>query len=96
MWSTHNAGIGSYYYNNFPLTIDQFLASKGGILKGSKLQVGRFSDGGKVKIEMLPEMTSSGRYPNPIRFGRPSSRSSYHPDTGYSDHYPISIILNEK
>jgi hypothetical protein len=96
MWSTHNAGIGSYYYNNFPLTIDQFLASKGGILKGSKLQVGRFSNGEKIKIEMLPEMISSGRYPNPIRFGRPSSRSSYHPDTGYSDHYPISIILNEK
>lgn len=96
MWATHNAGIGSYYYNNFPLTIDQFLVSKGGILKGSKLQVGRFSGDEKVKIEMLPEMVSTGRYPNPIRFGRPSSKSTYHPETGYSDHYPISIILNEK
>ena len=96
MWSTHNAGIGSYYYNNFPLTIDQFLVSKGGILKGSKLQVGRFGNGEMINIEMLPEMTSTGRYPNPIRFGRPSSKSTYHPDTGFSDHYPISIILNEK
>jgi len=96
MWSTHNAGIGSYYYNNFPLTIDQFLVSKGGILKGSKLQVGRFSDGEKVKIEMLSEMVSDGRYPTPIRFGRPSSKSTYHPETGHSVHYPISFILNEK
>jgi len=96
MWSTHYAGIGSYYYSNFPLTIDQFLVSKGGILKGSKLQVGSFDNGEKIKVEMLPEMVSDGRYPTPVRFGRPSSKSTYHPDTGYSDHYPISIILNEK
>lgn len=96
MWSTHYAEMGSYYYNNFPLSIDEFLVSRGGLLKESKLRVGTFPDGEKVHIEMLPEMVSSGRYPNPIRFGRPSSKSSYHPETGYSDHYPISMILNEK
>ena len=96
MWKTYADKTGSYYYNNFPLTLDQFLVSKGGILKSSKLRPGQFPNGEKIRIEMYPEMVSGGRYPNPIRFGRPSTKSSYNPDTGYSDHYPISMIMSEK
>ncbi len=96
MWATHTKEVGSYYYNNFPLVMDQILISKGGILRGSKLRAGQFPDGEKIRIEMFPEMVSGGRYPNPIRFGRPSSKSTYHPNTGYSDHYPISMIMSEK
>ena len=96
MWATYKDETGSYYYDNFPLVFDQFLTTKGGILKSSKLGAGEFSDGANVHIEMFPEMDSGGRYPNPIRFGRPSSTSTYHPETGYSDHYPVSMIMTEK
>lgn len=96
MWPIHGTAVGSYYYDNFPLAIDQFLISKGGILKSSPIQIGEFSDGSMAKVEKFPEMISSGRYPDPIRFGRPSSKSTYHPDTGFSDHYPISMIIKEK
>ncbi len=33
---------------------------------------------GVCKLEKFPEMVSGGRYPDPIRFGRPSS-STYNP-----------------
>jgi hypothetical protein len=82
--------------NYFPLSIDQFLTTKGGILKSSKLWAGEFSDGASVQIEMFSEMDSGGRYPSPVRFGRPSSKTTFHPDTGYSDHYPVSMIMTEK
>lgn len=95
MWETYSDKTGSFYYNNFPLILDQFLVSKGG-LKRSKLRPGQFPNGETMRIDMFPEMVSSGRYPNPIRLGSPSTKSSYNPDTGYSDHYPISMTLNEK
>jgi hypothetical protein len=47
-----------------------------------------------VKIEMFPEMVNSGRYPSPISFGRPSKKSSFNP-AGFSDHYPVSVVLEE-
>lgn len=96
MWPAYGEDTGSYYYNYFPLMIDQFLISKGGILKGSKIRMVEFSEGNMIRIEMFSEMMSSGRYQDPIRFGRPSSKSTYHPDTGFSDHYPISMMLQER
>jgi len=45
-----------------------------------------------VNIEMFPEMKAQGDYPNPIRFGRPSSGLN---QNGYSDHFPVSMELTE-
>lgn len=96
MWTSHGQTKGTYFYNNFPLIIDQLLVTKGGILKSSPIRIGTFGDGEKVRVEAFPKMINAGRYATPVRFGRPSSRSSYHPETGFSDHYPISTILTEK
>ncbi len=55
---------------------------------------------GSVRIEAFPEMTQSGQYPGPVRFGRPFKRGGKKDNrftgTGYSDHFPISLELREK
>ncbi len=90
MWELAGQRIGTHYFDNIPGLIDQFMGSKGLILSDSKLKV----KDGSVKIEMFPEMNSGGSYPSPIRFSRPSSSRTYNPD-GFSDHYPISLLLKE-
>ena len=47
----------------------------------------------KTEIVMFEEMMASSDYPKPKPFSRPS-KSSFDP-TGYSDHFPISILLEE-
>lgn len=90
MWSDMAEGIGSYYYSNFPLMFDQFLASKGLVLTTSPLRVKI----GSAKVEKFDVMTK-GSYKTARNFGRPSRKSSFDMD-GYSDHFPISVILEEK
>jgi Endonuclease/Exonuclease/phosphatase family len=88
MWPLMAQGLGTHYYNNEPTMLDQFMVS-GGMLKAkSKLKVPPDS----VAVVQLPEMTSTGRYPAPIRFGRPSSGLDLQ---GFSDHFPIALALEE-
>jgi len=88
-------GIGTFFYNNFPYMFDQFLAPKSmlksnAIIKPVKITSSTY----RVYVASYPEMTSNGDYPKPIPFGRPSKPSSYDP-AGYSDHFPISVMLEE-
>lgn len=70
--------------------IDQFLVTKG-IAK----KTGLFSlDDQAVKLEVYDGMVT-GNYDTPVRFGRPSSSSTYNVN-GFSDHLPISVVLGEK
>ncbi|MDX9858523.1 MAG: endonuclease/exonuclease/phosphatase [candidate division Zixibacteria bacterium] len=93
MWPFLGEAIGTHYFENFPNVLDQVLVSKGLLTGGSGLTVRASVDGSyPVAIERFPEMTASGAYPSPIRFGRPSS--GYNPD-GYSDHFPISVSVTE-
>jgi endonuclease/exonuclease/phosphatase family metal-dependent hydrolase len=88
MWPLMGRGLGTYYYSNVALMIDQFLVS-GGMLKAkSKLKAAEDSP----VIVQLPEMTAAGRYPAPVRFGRPASGLN---QAGYSDHFPITLNLLE-
>jgi hypothetical protein len=48
----------------------------------------------RTEIVMPKEMMANSDYPKPKPFGRPSKKSSYDP-TGYSDHLPISVYLEE-
>lgn len=82
-------GIGSIYHSG-PHLFDQLLVSKGLIKSTSKLKI---KDGTAV-VETYPEM-AYGSYKSPRRFGRPSRKSSYNIE-GYSDHFPVSVILQEK
>ncbi len=97
MWPELGARAGSYFFENRPNLLDQFMVSRGMILNDAPLKV----VAGSVRIEAFPEMTRSGQYPGPVRFGRPFKRGGKKKDnkftaTGYSDHFPISLELREK
>jgi endonuclease/exonuclease/phosphatase family metal-dependent hydrolase len=93
MWPMMGGAAGTFYFGNYPYMIDQFMVSKEMVKATGKFRVAKNDDGNiAVKIEMFPEMISGGRYPDPISHGRPASKSSYNPD-GYSDHYPISVVI---
>jgi hypothetical protein len=95
MWPFYGYGQGTYYWDNFPLVLDQMLVSKELIKSTGKIKVAKGATPEYlVKIEMFPEMVNSGRYPSPISFGRPSKKSSFNP-AGFSDHYPVSVVLEE-
>lgn len=87
MWSLMAQGSGTFYYDNFPNLLDQFMISKG-IVGGSKIRVKE----NLVNIVTFPEMVS-GEYKTPIKFGRPSEHTLN--ENGFSDHFPISVTLTE-
>jgi len=88
MWPLMGQCLGTFYFDNFPMMLDQFLVSKGLLRNNAPIQVRSDS----VKIEAFPEMISGGDYPDPIGFGRPSDNLNL---DGFSDHYPISLALQE-
>lgn len=89
MWPFLAEGIASFYYGNVPYLLDQFMVSRGLLRQNRSFDI-KFDS---IRIEMFPEMISGGAYPNPIRFGRPASSLNRN---GFSDHYPISMILTER
>ncbi|MFX1480894.1 MAG: endonuclease/exonuclease/phosphatase family protein, partial [Promethearchaeota archaeon] len=89
MWPLMEQGLGTYYFKNFPYTLDQILVSKN-FLKDNK----PFSfKADSVEIIQFKEMVT-GTYNVPRPFGRPS-RKSLDRD-GYSDHFPIGVLITEK
>ena len=93
MWPFLGRGIGTHYYDNFPNVLDQFMVSKGIANGASGFKIKASAQGTyAVNIEMFNEMVSGGNYPAPIRFGRPSNALN---QNGFSDHYPISMMLEE-
>lgn len=52
-----------------------------------------FQGMGPVRLEVFAGMFDTGDYPKPERFSRPA-RASFNPQ-GYSDHFPISMVLHE-
>jgi endonuclease/exonuclease/phosphatase family metal-dependent hydrolase len=89
MWPLHGQRLGTHYFDNYANLLDQFLVSRPLLERGAPLRV----DPESARIEAFPEMKGRGDYPAPRRFGRPSS--GFDP-TGFSDHYPIALMLHEK
>lgn len=89
MWPEMARGLGSYYHANIPCVLDQFLVSGGMLKKKTRLNVIEDS----ARIVCPPSMTSGGRYPNPIRFGRPAKGMNL---KGCSDHFPITMTMTER
>ncbi|TVR67591.1 MAG: endonuclease/exonuclease/phosphatase [Candidatus Competibacteraceae bacterium] len=88
MWPTLGEALGTHYYSNTANVLDQFLISRGLVTGASGLTALRAS----VRVERFPEMVSGGTYPAPIRFGRGASANL----AGFSDHYPISLVIDEE
>ena len=88
MWPMMAQGVGTYYHNNEPNMLDQFLINGGALKSKSKIRPLENS----ACILQFPGMASGGRYATPVRFGRPSSGLNL---DGYSDHFPIAMSLQE-
>lgn len=84
-----DAQFGTYVYGNVLNILDQFIISKSILSEKPGLPF-KFST---VSIIDYPEIIK-GIYKKPVKFGRPSTSSSYEPN-GYSDHLPIELVLNE-
>lgn len=89
MWNRMGEEYESYYYNNNPLMVDQFLVSRGFLDRNSAFSV----DQNSVEIIHYPRMTKGRYYKTPKRFGRPSKGLDL---TGYSDHFPIGMKIIEE
>ena len=89
MWPLLGEAVGTFYYANFPNMLDQFLVSRALIDPDAALSVR-----GIARIDTFPEMVSEGNYLSPIAFRRPSHRSGVN-ESGFSDHFPISLTLVE-
>jgi hypothetical protein len=87
MWSKTTGDIGTHFYDDFQ-TIDQFWISKG-ILKEKDLLIKNDT----LQIIQYDDMVTTSEYKKPLRFGRPSDKLDIN---GYSDHFPICLVLKEK
>jgi hypothetical protein len=71
------------------------MASKEMLKKTGKIRIATDdSENNLVNIETFAPMVATGDYPKPIFFSRPSEKGSFNAN-GYSDHFPISVILEE-
>jgi hypothetical protein len=89
MWPLMGQGLGSFYFDNFPNGLDQFLANKNLLKASAPCEVVLDS----VEIVRFPEMIDDGEYPKPIPFGgmgKPVNQN------GFSDHFPIAVRVSEE
>ncbi|UCH51860.1 MAG: endonuclease/exonuclease/phosphatase family protein [Chloroflexota bacterium] len=89
MWPIMGQELGTYYYNNFPNVLDQFLANKN-LMKGNA-PIRVLPD--SVQIIRFPEMIDTGEYPKPIPFGGMGKQVN---NDGFSDHFPIAVTVVEQ
>jgi hypothetical protein len=88
MWPIVGSPDGSFYVDNQPNMLDQFLVNKNMAIDDSPIQ----ADLATVQILKPPAMTSTGIYPKPIPFGgmrKPVNQN------GFSDHFPITMTVTE-
>ena len=84
---------GTLYYKGDANIFDQILASRGLIKNG--LPLSALDD--TARIEAFPEMIDTKTSPAPIRFGLPKGASTRNiNENGFSDHYPVSVVIDER
>ena len=88
MWPEMGRGIGSYYFQNHPNMLDQFFVNENMLRANSLIRV----DENSVRVSQFAAMNSGGQYPIPIRF---SGHGSTADPNGFSDHYPIEMVVIE-
>jgi len=90
MWESTGTREATYYFGSQPNMLDQLWISKGILKNNTPFRVKNES----VEIFMPTELVASGDYPKARKFGRPSRASDFD-DEGYSDHFPVSVVLEE-
>ena len=88
MWPPLGTPDGSFYFDDEPNQLDQFLVNANMAKPGSVIH----ADPGSVAILRFPGTVSAGAYPQPRSFG--GMGKPVDPD-GYSDHFPIGTTVTE-
>ncbi|HSF82601.1 MAG TPA: endonuclease/exonuclease/phosphatase family protein [Anaerolineales bacterium] len=84
---------GTLYFDGNGNVFDQILVSKGLLIQGSPIKV----DETTARMELYPEMVDHRVAYGPIRFGLPKGNAAKNVDTGgFSDHFPVSVVLQEQ
>lgn len=83
---------GTLYFDGDGNLFDQILVSKGLLVGPSRLKVRLDS----ARIEAVPDMVDHRVSEGPIRFGLPKGDASKNVNTdGFSDHFPVSVLIEE-
>ncbi len=84
---------GTLYYQGNGYIFDQLLVSKGLLLQENNITV----DDATAKLEIYPEMVDHRVMKGAIRFGLPKGNTAENINlAGFSDHFPVSVVLQEK
>ena len=84
---------GTLYFDGNGNVFDQILVSKGLLSDNKPMMVLEET----AKIEAFPEMVDHKVAYGPIRFGLPKGNAAKNVDTsGFSDHFPVSVIIQEQ
>jgi len=79
---------GTFYFNNQPNVLDQFLVNRNLAEDSSPIRVHSET----VEILRFPGTSDDGDYPRPIPFGG-MGRPVF--EDGFSDHFPIGMVVTE-
>jgi hypothetical protein len=79
---------GTFYFDNEPNQFDQFLINKNMIINEAPIRALPET----VEILRFPGTSATGDYPRPVPYG--GMGKPLNPD-GYSDHFPIGLIIEE-
>jgi hypothetical protein len=88
MWPIVGSPDGSFYFDNQPNMLDQFLVNENMAVDDAQIK----ADPATVRILKPPAMTSTGVYPKPIPFGGMGDPVN---QNGFSDHFPITMTIIE-
>jgi predicted extracellular nuclease len=88
MWPIAGTPDGSFYFDNQPNMLDQFLVNKNMATGAAPIK----ADPATVQILRLPAMVSTGVYKKPIPFGGMGDPIN---QNGFSDHFPITMTVTE-
>lgn len=88
MWPALGTPDGTFYFENQPNMLDQFLVNRN--MAGPDSPIGISAD--TVEILRFPGTFSTGAYPRPRPFGGMGKPVD---ETGFSDHFPIGVRVTE-
>ena len=88
MWPSAGTPDGSFYFNNQPNLLDQFLVNKNMATGDAPIKAVAAS----VQILKPPAMVDTGVYKKPIPFGGMGGPVN---QDGFSDHFPITMTVSE-
>jgi endonuclease/exonuclease/phosphatase family metal-dependent hydrolase len=88
MWPVMGGPDGTFYFDNQPNLLDQFLVNRNMATQDDPIKV----QAGTVEIIRFPGMADTGTYPRPRPFGGMGKPVD---ETGFSDHFPIGVLVTE-